>query len=180
MASIDEVFKAYDIRGIYGDGVDEDLAWKVGHAAAQFLRSMLSGYDRGQFATNRLVVGRDMRPHSKSLVESLIEGVTATGATCVDIGMVDTPMIYFAVNHLGAFGGVQTTASHNSMEYNGFKICGQKGKPVGENTGLREIKHIISTLARMPTSASIAAHQELTSGASIASTYTGSWRWPAR
>jgi phosphomannomutase len=161
MANIDEVFKAYDIRGIYGSGVDEDLAWKIGHASAQFLRSLLSGYDRGQFATNRLVIGRDMRPHSKSLAESLVEGVTATGATCVDIGMVDTPMIYFAVNHLGAFGGVQITASHNAMEYNGFKICGQKAKPIGENTGLREIKHITSTLGRMPTSASIAAHQEL-------------------
>jgi len=161
MASIDEVFKAYDIRGVYGDGVDEDLAWKIGHAAAQFLRSMLSGYDRGQFATNRLVVGRDMRPHSKSLAESLVEGVTATGATCVDIGMVDTPMIYFAVNHLGAFGGIQVTASHNSMEYNGFKICGQKAKPVGQNTGLREIRHITSTLGRMPTSASTAAHHEM-------------------
>ncbi len=161
MANIDEVFKAYDIRGIYGSGVDEDLAWKVGHASAQFLRSLLSGYDRGQFATNRLVIGRDMRPHSKALAESLVEGVTATGATCVDIGMVDTPMIYFAVNHLGAFGGVQITASHNSMEYNGFKICGQKAKPIGQNTGLREIKHITSTLGRMPTSASIAAHQEV-------------------
>ncbi len=161
MANIDDVFKAYDIRGVYGAGVDEDLAWKVGHASAQFLRSLLSGYDRGQFATNRLVIGRDMRPHSKSLSESLVEGVTATGATCVDIGMVDTPMIYFAVNHLGAFGGVQITASHNSMECNGFKICGQKAKPIGQNTGLREIRHIVSTLGRMQTSASIAAHQEI-------------------
>ena len=160
MVSLDEVFKAYDIRGVYGDGIDEDLAWKIGHASAQFLRSLLSGYDRGQFATNRLVVGRDMRPHSKSLSEALVEGVTATGTTCVDLGMIDTPMIYFAVNHLGACGGVQITASHNSMEYNGFKICGQKARPLGRNAGLGEIKHIVSTLARMPTSASIAARQE--------------------
>jgi len=161
MANIDEVFKAYDIRGVYGDGIDEDLAWKIGHAAAQFLRSLLSGYDRGQFATNRLVIGRDMRPHSKSLSEAMVEGVTATGTTCVDLGMIDTPMIYFAVNHLGACGGVQITASHNSMEYNGFKICGQKARPMGKNAGLGEIKHIVSTLGRMPTSASIAAHQEM-------------------
>ena len=161
MANIDDVFKAYDIRGVYGDGVDEDLAWKIGHAAAQFLRSLLSGYDRGQAATNRLVIGRDMRPHSKSLSEAMIEGVTATGTTCIDIGMIDTPMIYFAVNHLGACGGVQITASHNSMEYNGFKICGQKARPIGQNTGLREIKHIVSTLGRMPTSASIAGLQEM-------------------
>jgi len=161
MASIDEVFKEYDIRGVYGDGIDEDLAWKVGHASAQFLRSLLSGYDRGQFATNRMVIGRDMRPHGKSLSEAMIEGVTATGTTCVDLGMIDTPMIYFAVNHLGACGGVQITASHNSMEYNGFKICGQKARPLGKSAGLGEIKHIISTLGRMPTSASIAAHQEM-------------------
>ena len=161
MTSIDDVFKAYDIRGIYGDGVDEDLAWKIGHASAQFLRSLLSGYDRGQVATNRIVVGRDMRPHSKSLSEALIEGVTATGTTCVDLGMIDTPMIYFAVNHLGACGGLQITASHNAMEYNGFKICGQKARPIGQSTGLREIKHITSTLNRMPASASIAVHQEI-------------------
>jgi phosphomannomutase len=161
MESIDDVFKAYDIRGIYGDGIDEDLAWKIGHASAQFLRSLLSGYDRGQFATNRLVIGRDMRPHSKSLSEAMVEGVTATGTTCVDLGMIDTPMIYFAVNHLGACGGVQITASHNPMEYNGFKICGQKARPLSKNAGLGEIKHIISKLGRMPASASIAAHQEV-------------------
>ena len=64
MAEIDAVFKAYDIRGVYPTEVDEDLAWKIGHASAQFLRSLLSGYDRGQASANRLVVGRDMRPHS--------------------------------------------------------------------------------------------------------------------
>ncbi|MBL7220954.1 MAG: phosphomannomutase/phosphoglucomutase [Phycisphaerae bacterium] len=161
MASFDDVFKAYDIRGVYGNGIDEDLAWKVGHASAQFLRSLLSGYDRGQSATNRLVIGRDMRPHSKFLSEALVEGVTATGTTCVDLGMIDTPMLYFAVNHLGACGGVQITASHNPMEYNGFKICGQKARPLSKNAGLEEIKHIISTLGRMPVSASIAAYQEI-------------------
>ena len=161
MGSIDEVFKAYDIRGVYGDGIDEDLAWKIGHASAQFLRSLLSGYDRGQFATNRLVVGRDMRSHSKSLSEALVEGVTATGTTCVDLGMIDTPLLYFAVNHLGACGGVQITASHNPMKYNGFKVCRQKARPLSKNAGLGEIKHIVSTLGRMPTSASIAAHQEM-------------------
>jgi phosphomannomutase len=139
MGAIDRVFKAYDIRGLYGEEIDEDVAWKVGHAAAQFLRSLLSGYDRGQAESNRLVVGRDMRSHSEPLTQAMIEGITASGAGCVDIGMVDTPMIYFAVNHLGACGGIQVTASHNPMEYNGFKIAGQKARPVGQNTGLREI-----------------------------------------
>jgi len=160
MAAIDKVFKAYDVRGTYGDEIDEDLAWVVGHASAQFLRSMLTGYERGQFATNRLVIGRDMRPHSKSLSEALVEGVTATGTTCVDVGMVDTPMIYFAVNHLGACGGVQVTASHNPIEDNGFKICGLKARPVGRTSGLAEIQHIVSTLRRMPSRASYAPRQE--------------------
>ena len=77
MAAMDKAFKAYDIRGIYGDEITEDLAWKVGHASAQFLRSLLRGYERGQAASNRLVVGQDMRPHSQPLVEALISGATA-------------------------------------------------------------------------------------------------------
>jgi phosphomannomutase len=71
MNDIDKVFKAYDIRGLYGSQIDEDLAWKIGHATAQFLRSLLSGYERGQASANRLVVGYDMRPHSKPLQGSI-------------------------------------------------------------------------------------------------------------
>jgi len=160
MNVIDKVFKAYDIRGLYGDQIDEDLAWKVGHATAQFLRSLLRGYERGQASANRLVVGYDMRPHSKSLVEAMIEGVTSSGAACVNIGLCDTPMLYFAINHLETCGGIMVTASHNPIEYNGFKISGTKARPVGQATGLSEIKHIVSTLRRMPLSASMApVHQ---------------------
>ena len=159
MSVIDKVFKAYDIRGLYGEQIDEDLAWKVGHAAAQFLRSLLCGYERGLAASNRLVVGRDMRPHSKPLIEAMLEGISASGAGSLDIGMCDTPMIYFAINHMGACGGVQVTASHNPIEYNGFKISGLRARPIGQNTGLEEIKHIVRTLRRMPISACIAPHQ---------------------
>lgn len=155
MSAIDKVFKAYDIRGLYGEEVDEDLAWKVGHACAQFLRSLLSGYERGQASSNRLVVGRDMRPHSKPLQDALIEGISASGAGCINIGECDTPMIYFAVNHLAACGGIQVTASHNPLEYNGFKISGYRARAVGRDTGLKEIKHIVSTLRRMPRGASL-------------------------
>ncbi len=150
MNDLEKVFKAYDIRGVYPSEINEELAWKVGHAAGQFLRSLLSGYDRGQASANRLVVGRDMRPHSGALARELIQGIQASGMSCVDLGMVDTPMIYFAVNHLGACGGIQVTASHNPVEYNGFKISGQKARPVGENTGLKEIRHLVSTLRRTP------------------------------
>ena len=157
MVDIDRAFKAYDVRGIYGEDITEDLAWKIGHATAQFLRSLLSGYERGQASSNRLVVSRDMRPHSPVLVEAIIEGVTASGIGCVDIGMCDTPMIYFAINHLGTCGGIQVTASHNPIEYNGFKISGIKARPVGRDTGLKEIQHIVRTLRRMPLNASMAS-----------------------
>ncbi|MCD4700155.1 MAG: phosphomannomutase/phosphoglucomutase [Phycisphaerae bacterium] len=150
MDNLGKVFKAYDVRGVYSTEIDEDLAWKIGFAAGQFLRSLMRGYDRGQASANRLVVGRDMRPHSPSLADNLIEGILASGLSCVDVGMCDTPMIYFAVNHLGACGGVQVTASHNPIEYNGFKISGLKARPVGEDTGLKEIRHIVSTLRRAP------------------------------
>ncbi len=156
MGSIDKVFKAYDIRGIYPGEIDEDLAWKVGHASAQFLRSLLSGYERGQASSNRLVIGRDMRPHSDPLAEAAVEGITASGAGSVDIGLCDTPMVYFAVNHLATCGGLQVTASHNPIEYNGFKISGYRARPIGRDTGLKEIKHIVSSLRRMPLGASFA------------------------
>jgi len=161
MANMDKAFKAYDVRGVYGEDIDDDLAWKIGHAAAQFLRSQLSGYDRGQASSNRLVVGCDMRPSSPALVKSLVEGITSSGAGCFDIGLCDTPMVYFAVNHLQTCGGIQVTASHNPVQYNGFKVSGLKAKPVGEATGLREIKHLVSTLRRMPESACLGSVQSV-------------------
>jgi phosphomannomutase len=161
MADIDKVFKAYDVRGIYGDEISEDLAWKIGHASAQFLRSLLSGYERGQSSSNKLVIGRDMRPSSESLADALKEGITSSGVGCIDVGMIDTPMLYFAVNHLQTCGGIMVTASHNPIEYNGFKISSSKAKPVGKTTGLAEIQHIVSTLRRMPAGASLAPTQNV-------------------
>ncbi|HSV27029.1 MAG TPA: phosphomannomutase/phosphoglucomutase [Sedimentisphaerales bacterium] len=140
------IFKAYDIRGIYPTQVDEDAAWKIGYASAQFLRSLLRGYERGQANAQCVCVGRDMRTHSKSLLDALVQGMNATGANVIDIGMIDTPQMYFAVNHLGTCGGVQVTASHNPAKYNGFKISGLQAKPVGEDTGLKDIKHIATAL----------------------------------
>jgi phosphomannomutase len=157
----DKVFKAYDVRGIYGDGVNEDLAWAIGNAASGFLRSQLSGSQRGQSAINNVVVGHDMRPSSESLNQALIEGISSSGATCIDIGMCDTPMIYFAINHLSACGGIMVTASHNPVEYNGFKISGFQAKPVGEDTGLNEIKNVVKTLQRNSNGASLAPVQEI-------------------
>ncbi|RPI60247.1 MAG: phosphomannomutase/phosphoglucomutase, partial [Planctomycetaceae bacterium] len=160
MAAIEKVFKAYDVRGVYGSEIDEDLAWKIGHASASFLRSLLSGYERGQASSNRLIVGHDMRPSSESLTQALIEGITSSGASVIDIGMCDTPMVYFAINYIGACGGIQVTASHNPIEYNGFKVSGLKAKPIGADTGLKEIQRICSTIRRMPIGASLAPVQK--------------------
>jgi len=136
------IFKAYDIRGIYPDQIDEEGAWKIGSATAQFLRAMLTGYDRGQANMQSLCVGRDMRTSSPSIAKALIKGMNATGANVIDIGMIDTPQMYFAINHLGTCGGVQVTASHNPAKYNGFKMSGLQAKPVGADTGLKDIQHI--------------------------------------
>lgn len=141
-----KIFKAYDIRGIYPDQLDEDAAWKIGNATAGFLRSLLRGYERGQANYQSLCVGYDMRTHSRGLAEALIKGMNAAGANVIDIGMIDTPQMYFAINHLGTCGGVQVTASHNPAQYNGFKISGLEAKPIGQDTGLKEIKHIASAL----------------------------------
>jgi phosphomannomutase len=107
---------------------------------------MLTGYARGQANSQAICVGRDMRTHSKKLATALIEGMNSTGANVIDIGMIDTPQMYFAINHLGTCGGVQVTASHNPAKYNGFKISGLEAKPIGVDTGLRDVKHLAMAL----------------------------------
>jgi phosphomannomutase len=136
------IFTQSYIRGVYRDQITEEDAWKIGSATARFLRSMLTGYRRGQANAQSLCVGRDMRTHSEALANALISGMNATGANVIDIGMIDTPQMYFAVNYLGTCGGVQVTASHLPEKYNGFKITGLDAKPVDADTGLRDIKHI--------------------------------------
>src|SRR4030042_7015508 len=140
------IFKAYDIRGVYPDQLNEEDAWKIGCATARFLPSLVSGYERGLAQSRSICVGRDMRKHSQALSESLIEGIRSTGANVIDVGMIDTPQMYFAINHLGTCGGVQVTASHNPAKYNGFKISGLAAKPIGGNTGLKDIEHIAMAL----------------------------------
>jgi phosphomannomutase len=140
------IFKAYDIRGVYGEQFNEEDAWKIGCAAARFLPSLLRGYERGQANMQSICVGRDMRTHSESLAKALIEGIVSTGTNVIDIGLIDTPQMYFAINHLGTCGGVQVTASHNPAKYNGFKISGLNAKPIGADTGLKDIEHVAMAL----------------------------------
>lgn len=145
---IEKVFKAYDVRATVPEPLNEDVAWRIGNATAQFLRTTLSGYDRSDSKMNTLIIGRDMRKSSKRLAQAFMEGAAAVGSPIVDIGLIDTSQIYFATNHMPCCGGVQTTASHNPANYNGFKICGAKGKPIGSETGLKEIERIARAISR--------------------------------
>jgi phosphomannomutase len=126
-----EIFKAYDVRGIYPDELDEDAAYRIGQGFAQ------SGLlPRGR----EVAVGRDMRTSSESLFAALADGLNAGGMDVIDIGLSTTPMLYFAVNVLHTAGGVMITASHNPAEYNGFKFVREEAIPISAETGLNTIR----------------------------------------
>jgi phosphomannomutase len=123
-----KVFKAYDIRGLYATELDEEGAHAIGRAYVE------------QFEPKEIAIGRDMRVSSTSMAKALIEGATAAGANVVDIGLVGTEMLYFAVGDLELDGGIQVTASHNPKEYNGMKIVRRGAMPVGGDSGLLDIR----------------------------------------
>ena len=141
---IDRIFKAYDVRATYPNPLNEEMAWKVGHATAQFLKRSRQSVRPEQKVRREdaVVVGRDMRPSSPDLARAMMDGLRSVGMNVIDLGMIDTSMIYFGINYFDAVGGVQTTASHNPVQYNGFKISGPKAKPIGAASGLEDIKRI--------------------------------------
>src|SRR5689334_14693858 len=145
---IEKIFKAYDVRATYPNPLNEEMAWKVGHASAQYLKRSRQNAtpDQKVKLENTMVVGRDMRPSSPDLAKALIDGIRSVGMDVIDVGMVDTSFIYFAINHLDTVGGVMTTASHNPIQYNGFKISGPKARPIGAASGLDDIRRIATTL----------------------------------
>ncbi len=145
---IDKLFKAYDVRATYPNPLNEEMAWKVGHATAQYLKRSRQNLPKEQQVKNEnaITVGRDMRPSSPDLARALSDGIRSIGFNVIDVGMIDTSFMYFAINELDTVGGIQTTASHNPIQYNGFKISGPKAKPIGAATGLDDIKRIASTL----------------------------------
>lgn len=149
---INKVFKAYDVRAVYPDPLNEEVAWRIGYATSQFLRSQLQGVDRADRKANTLVVGRDMRLSSPNLQKAFIDGALSTGSDVIDVGQIDTSLIYFAINHLETCGGVQTTASHNPAQYNGFKVTGPKGRAIGQDSGLEEIKRLAVSVPRYDSS----------------------------
>jgi phosphomannomutase len=130
--SLDGVFKAYDIRGVYPDEIDEALVRRIGNVFAHFT------------GAQHLVVGRDMRTSSEPLAAAFIEGATLAGADVTDVGLASTDLVYFASGHLDA-PGAMLTASHNPANYNGIKLCRSGAAPVGEQTGLQQIKEMVAS-----------------------------------
>jgi len=149
------IFKAYDIRGTYPDLLNDHMGWQIGFGASKYLLADAAAAGESTPMMKNLVVGRDMRISSPSLTKNLIQGINDHGGDVIDLGMVDTSMIYFAVNYLDCAGGVMVTASHNPPQYNGFKISKRKAKPVGEMTGLAEIRKHAAMVdkAQMPKTA---------------------------
>ena len=143
-----KVFKAYDVRAVYPKPLNERLAWQIGYGTAEFLLGQAAAAGLDDPMSRHIAVGRDMRKSSPALSDALMQGMQDFGADVVDLGLVDTPFVYFAINHLGCCGGVQVTASHNPAEYNGFKISRAKAKPVGQDTGLTEIQRLAALVER--------------------------------
>lgn len=145
---IERIFKAYDIRATYPDMINEDTAWKVGYATALLFQRSRGAMTIGPTVKmeDTIAVGRDMRAHSPSLSAALSEGIRAAGMNVIELGPVDTPFVYFAVNHLDCVGGIQVTGSHSPAQYAGFKLTGPRAKPIGNSSGLEDIRRIASTL----------------------------------
>lgn len=135
------IFKAYDIRGIYGDTLTDETAYLIGRAFATFLKP------------KRVVVGRDIRSHSPAVFARLSAGLTEQGADVIDLGLCSTPMSYYANGLLGADASVMITASHNPKEYNGFKLCREKAIPISGDTGILDIERIVCDRAFAPPAA---------------------------
>jgi len=127
------MFRAYDIRGIYGKDLTDDFAEKIGKGFGTFIG-----------AGKKLAVGRDVRVGSEQLKNAVAKGLVSTGCQVDDLGIVTTPILYFGIAHKDKDGGVMVTASHNPPEWNGLKLCREKGVIVGQGSGMEEIRNIIA------------------------------------
>jgi phosphomannomutase len=126
VSRMDQVFKAYDVRGTVPDQLDADMCGAIGRAMARFV------------GTPRILVARDMRESGVELAAAFSDGVRAEGVDIVDLGMASTDFLYFASGHLDA-PGAMFTASHNPAQYNGLKLCLSGARPIGRDTGLADI-----------------------------------------
>ena len=125
-----EIFHAYDVRGIYGENLTDDVAYRIGRAAAQYLQ------------VPEIAVGRDMRLSSPQLAAALIRGITDQGVNATDLGMTTTDGLYFAVGKFNFPAGVMITASHNPAQYNGMKFCRAQAFPISLESGLSDIRDL--------------------------------------
>src|SRR6266571_1881136 len=124
------IFKAYDVRGIYGENLNEEVAYRIGRAAAQYLN------------VSEIAVGRDMRLSSPQIAAALIQGITDQGVNAVDLGLTTTDGLYFAVGKFEYPAGVMITASHNPGKYNGMKFCRAQAYPISLDSGLADIRDL--------------------------------------
>ena len=124
-------FGAYDIRGIYPEDVNEELAYRIGRSFP------------GLFAAKKVAVGHDIRLSGPSIRDALVKGLTESGCDVVDIGECGTEMIYFTTAHLKLDGGIMITASHNPKEYNGMKFVRKESRPISSDTGLKELEKAV-------------------------------------
>ncbi|MDH3295184.1 MAG: phosphomannomutase/phosphoglucomutase, partial [Acidimicrobiia bacterium] len=134
LSVLDRIVKAYDIRGTYPDQIDAHACRALGAGFGVFI-------NRIEPSTRAVVIGRDMRPSGPELVDAFAEGVMEQGLDVIDIGLASTDLLYFASGRLDV-PGVMFTASHNPAEYNGIKLCRSGAAPVGEESGLAEIKAV--------------------------------------
>lgn len=125
------IFKAYDIRGIYPEQLNEEIAERIGRAFVVFL------------GAKKVVIGRDMRPHSLPLFQALSKGIMEQGCDVVDLGLCSTPQTYHANGILHADGSIMITASHNTKEWNGFKLCRKDDVPISGATGIADIQKLV-------------------------------------
>lgn len=136
-------FKAYDIRGELGVSLDEDIAYRIGRAFAQILYQRYQTVAKVSDMKNlqpAIVIGSDIRQSSEQLKQASIKGMLDAGVDVIDLGMTGTEEVYFATSHYQALGGIEVTASHNPINYNGLKLVKEHSKPISADDGLAEIQ----------------------------------------
>lgn len=141
------IFKAYDIRGVYGKDFDNELAYLLGKA---YVTLRKNDEDGKNILKLKIGIAYDMRLSSPALKEALIRGLTEAGADVVDLGLIATPTFYFAIGHYNYDGGIMISASHNSKEWNGFKLVRAKGLPISGESGIEFLKEQVLTNHFLP------------------------------
>ena len=138
-------FKAYDIRGKLGTELNEDIAYKVGRAYGQI------------YQPKTVVIGCDIRLSSEALKQATIQGLNDAGVNVLDLGMTGTEEVYFGAFHLDVQGGIEVTASHNPIDYNGMKLVRENARPISADTGLKDIQ-ALALSDREEVSAPVTSH----------------------